>query len=188
MEQWQHIMINKIVDNFFSDEEINRIKDIIANNIDKLREDDPGLGRDRLDLGKELLGQSIINKLNNYAQSFKKSYSFNGCYYAEYNLKYGNPELPMHTDQTRSVFTLDYQLDANITWPICVEGKSFILKNNQALSLNVVEQLHWRPKQIFNQGEYVRMIFFHFLDKDNLNPKILNREEMSELAKKWDYI
>lgn len=181
-------MTNIIIDNVFSDEEINKIKNIIANNINELREDDPGLGRDRLDIGKFLLDQSIINKLNNYAQSFKNSYIFNGCYYAEYNLKYGNPELPIHTDQTRSVFTLDYQLDANVIWPICVEGKSFILNNNQALSLNVVEQLHWRPKQIFNQGEYVRMIFFHFLDNENLNPKILNREEMIELAKKRNYI
>lgn len=181
-------MKNKIIDQLFSTKEIIIIKKIIEDNFNKMVVDDPGLGRSRLNLGFLLKDEEILNKLNKYAQSFKDSYIFNGCYYAEYNLKYGNPELPMHTDQTKSVFTLDYQLDANTEWPICVEGESFTLQNNQALALNVVDQVHWRPKKVFNDNEYIKMIFFHFLDKDNLNPKILSREEMSELAKKWDYI
>ena len=180
-------MNNVVIKNFFNYEELLEINNFIQININNIKLDDPELGRVRLNLGNNL-SKNIIDKLNNYAKQHNNNFIFSGCYYVEYNKKYGTPTLYIHTDTTSHTFTLDYQLDANVKWDIVVDGKNYSLQNNDALTINVVDQAHWRPKQIFKDNEYVKMIFFHFKDINNLNPHIKTKQEMDEIRIKWHNI
>lgn len=177
-------MTNKILNNLFDINEIEEINKLINNKSMDIKIDDPELGRVRLNLGNNL-PNNITNKLNNYAKEQNKNLIFSGCYYVEYNKKYGTPSLAIHTDTTTHTFTLDYQLDSNIDWGIYVEGTEYHLNNNDALTINVVDQAHWRPQRTFNNNEYVKMIFFHFKDITNPNPRIKTKDEMDKLRKKW---
>ena len=83
----------------------------------------------------------------------------------------GNTYVPMlypHTDETfkEPRFTLDYQIRSNIDWDIVVDDwkeiKTFKLKDNEIISFSGTHQVHWRPKKIFKDGEFVEMLFMHF--------------------------
>ena len=93
------------------------------------------------------------------------------------------PNLTPHADQTfqEPRFTFDYQIGGNTTWPIIVEGKSFTLQNNQALTFSGTHQVHWREPKIFSDDEYVDMVFFH-LRKRGSGP--LPQEMKDEVTEK----
>lgn len=73
------------------------------------------------------------------------------------------PILSPHHDDTfqEPRFTFDLQLGGNTTWAIVVEGRSYELKNNQALSFAGTHQVHWREHKLFEDGEYLDMLFMH---------------------------
>jgi len=72
------------------------------------------------------------------------------------------PNLTPHFDTFEEPrFTFDYQMAGNTSWPIVVEGKEFTLENNQAVTFAGTHQIHWRPKKVFEEGEYIDMIFCH---------------------------
>lgn len=177
---------NIVINNMFTENEISVFNKILNDKDIKL--DEPQLGRTRFDFNIIELGNEIISKLNKIAKSFNEKLFLSNVYYCEYNNKYGNPELSIHTDNTSDVFCLDYQLDGNIVWDIYVEGESFQLKNNEALTLNTNSQAHWRPKKVFKDGEYLKMIFFHFADVSQKNIKILTKEEMIPMQQKWNHL
>lgn len=83
------------------------------------------------------------------------------------------PNLTPHFDTfPESRFTFDYQISGNTSWSIFVEGKEFELKNNQALTFAGTHQIHWRPKKVFTNGEYIDMIFCHLsFPNDELLPE-----------------
>lgn len=77
------------------------------------------------------------------------------------------PSLFPHYDETfkEPRFTFDYQLKATLDWPLVVEpDKTFILKDNQALTFSGTHQIHWRVPTKFTDNDYVEMIFCHFSD------------------------
>jgi hypothetical protein len=73
------------------------------------------------------------------------------------------PKLIPHWDAAfeEPRFTFDYQIGGNTAWPIVVEEKEFILKNNSALTFSGTHQIHWRTPKIFDDNEYLDMVFFH---------------------------
>ncbi len=85
----------------------------------------------------------------------------------EYNAKYGNPKLPVHTDKNASQFTIDYQLKSNFDWSNFVMGKKFTLKDNDALIFSGSHQLHWRQKRKLVDGEFKHMITWHMAMPDH---------------------
>lgn len=92
------------------------------------------------------------------------------------------PKLFPHFDETFAEprFTFDYQIGGNATWPIVVEEKEFVLDNNQALTFAGTHQVHWRTKKIFQDYEYIDMIFFHLKEKNAL-PKA---EDVNDIVSK----
>jgi len=76
--------------------------------------------------------------------------------------------LTPHRDETfrEPRVTVDIQLKSNIDWPIVVEGKEYLLKDNEALTFAGTHQVHWRTKREFSDGEFMDMIFCHFSAKD----------------------
>ncbi len=84
--------------------------------------------------------------------------------YLDYDLKYSegkvDPELRPHIDADENLVTLNYCLDANIDWPVYVDGVAYHLKPNDMLVFSAVNQIHWRPKRNFKEGEFVKIISF----------------------------
>lgn len=91
-----------------------------------------------------------------------------GSSVTEYNLLYGTPELNPHFDGDDTKLIVDYQLSSNIDWPLGLDQNVYTLKDNQALCFDPNETIHWRPRSSFQDGDYVRMIFFRFYNPNKL--------------------
>jgi hypothetical protein len=79
------------------------------------------------------------------------------------------PNLTPHCDLTfrEPRFTFDYQLGGNTAWGLVVEQKEFTLENNSALTFSGTHQVHWRKHKIFEDNEYIDMIFFHLRKRNS---------------------
>jgi hypothetical protein len=101
------------------------------------------------------------------------------------------PSLTPHCDLTfpQPRFTIDYQIGANTSWPIVVEGEEFSLANNEALTFSGTHQVHWRTHKKFSDSEYVDMVFFH-LRKRKSDPysnadRDLIQEKINKFAQEY---
>ena len=145
------------------------------------------LGRIRLEVRPE---PKLLKYIENYVQQYKKNIMFQHAYFVEYNKKYGIPNLPPHADATDSGITIVYQLKSNIVWKSMVEGKEIELKDNQGFWINVRDQAHWRRPHVFNDGDFLQMVFFHFHDPDNLfempDPQFLATKSRPWLLKEME--
>lgn len=104
----------------------------------------------------ELVNEGLIN--NNYKLTNQ------GVFYAEYNPKYGTPDLTPHYDSGTCTLILDYQLSSNTDWPIGIDDRLYQLSDNDGVLLKPLDYLHYRPVRSWNDGEFVRMIFFNFIN------------------------
>lgn len=114
----------------------------------------------------------IISHVENITglSGFELEYQFSRYELLDIDGKVEVPNLRPHFDAfIEPRFTFDYQLGSNIDWPIYVEGKEFVLKNNQALTFSGTHQIHWRPERSFVVGEFLEMIFCHLYLKENIN-------------------
>jgi hypothetical protein len=86
--------------------------------------------------------------------------------YLDYNLKYGEneyfPSLPPHIDAANTLVTFNYCLDTNIDWEIYVDNVSYDLKKGDALIFSAVNQVHWRPKREWAEGDFCEIISFDY--------------------------
>jgi hypothetical protein len=100
--------------------------------------------------------------------------------FARYSLKYGTPCLHPHSDTNfkQARLTFDVQLGGNINWPILVENKEYLLKNNDAIVFSGTHEVHWRDKKTFAKGEYLDMIFAHLHDPESENIKDSHKTNM----------
>jgi hypothetical protein len=102
----------------------------------------------------------IAQEMYQLDESFPKSMS--GVTYVEYSPKYGNPQLAIHKDNGTCGLILDYQLESNTSWDFGVEDRVYKLEDNSITSMYPVTHYHWRPEKIWNDGEFVKLIFFEF--------------------------
>ena len=78
------------------------------------------------------------------------------------------PKLFPHFDHFKEHrITFDIQLKSTIEWPIVVEGKEFVLENNDALVFSGTDQIHWRKNIELSKEDSVDMLFIHLSLKDN---------------------
>jgi len=196
-------MDTKIIDNLLSEKEIS-----IFNNITKDLEapkDEYGnfifddqdsyisvskyLGRIQFNINNisdlfpvknlELADKSLtirLTKLANYISGLDLTLS--SITYVEYSSRYGTPSLPPHYDGDNNDLIVNYQFDSNTRWDIGVNFETYEIKNNSALVFNPNKTAHWRPNKIFNDGDFVKMIFFRFAKKENPT-------DYSDLQKFW---
>ena len=90
--------------------------------------------------------------------------------YIEYNKVYSegkiSPILPPHIDADENLVTINYCLDGNFEgWDIYVgtqedssKFKRYTLKRGQAIVFSAVNQIHWRPKRRFEDGEFLEIV------------------------------
>jgi hypothetical protein len=175
--------VNVIVEDVFTQEEIDTIYQCVAN----------GSGNSFVEPHAQAntfinLPQNIINKVTQKARELSCNENLVVTEYC--HARYANvtshcgkfhfkPSLFPHFDETfkEPRFTFDYQINANIDWPLIVApDKKFVLKNNQALTFSGTHQIHWREPKHFTDDQYVEMVFFHFSD-----PTVgLKSEELNE--------
>lgn len=92
--------------------------------------------------------------------------------YIDYNIKYGDgryaPALPPHIDADENLVTFNYCLDQNIEdWDVWVDDKPYSLKKGDALIFSAVNQVHWRPKRKWKEGEFVEIVSFDYCPPTN---------------------
>ena len=156
-----------IIDNIFSEEEINYIYNIVNN-----------ASQDQTSLQKWAgmkawhidFGNHIKEKLNNIIKEnvgdhvvLSKDHNF-----ARYSSEYGYAtNLYPHVDTffkdntDKQRITFDIQLYADEEWGVVVEDVEYFLQNNQALVFCGTQQPHWRRKKQLKDGSRQDMIFCH---------------------------
>jgi hypothetical protein len=187
-------MKNKIIYNVFSEEEIADIG--LANEKrDDTKEVQNFLGRTRLDYDKNslhLLPESLIKKADYLAKNFlnQEGKEFKLWYYSfvEYNNEYGEPRLGPHKDQAPFTASLLCQIGSNVSWDVYVEGIPYKLEDNSALTVNVRDQDHWRMEKKFEEGQFLKMAFFHYMNEDDQVQNIASKEQLDGINRKWAHI
>ena len=147
-----------ILKDIFNPEQLQYLNKLVADNFHKLELNcDPYRGRDDLFLGNQV-DKSIKDTVLSY---FPDGYYLNNITYSDYNNKFINPNLPVHTDpHGEHSLTFDYLLDSNIDWPLCIEQDCYSLLPNDALIFSPQEQSHFRPEVTFKKGESMKILFF----------------------------
>jgi hypothetical protein len=90
------------------------------------------------------------------------------CHYSyiDYDLRHGEgryaPSLPPHIDNTETIVTFNYMLDGNIDWDIYIDGNPYSLKTGDALMFSAINQVHFRPKRSWKPGEFVKILTFDY--------------------------
>jgi hypothetical protein len=126
----------------------------------------------------DLVGEEVFMSHNSYLS-----------YNKEHN-SVSNPKLPVHYDSDNyfSKLTIDYQLDANIDWPIVIENESFNLQYGDLLVFWGAGQVHWREPVLFKEGDNTEVLTMHFStikDYETLNNIARDPEERKNRLKVW---
>jgi len=79
----------------------------------------------------------------------------------------GETHCAPHTDRSASYFSMNYQLDANVSWELYVNGKEYLLENNDLLIFSGTHQIHWRPRRDLTKNQHCGMVIFHFAEPDH---------------------
>lgn len=92
--------------------------------------------------------------------------------YIDYNMAYGDgkyaPALPPHLDADENLVTFNYCLDQNIEdWTLWVDDKEYELKKGDAIIFSAVNQVHWRPKRKWKEGEFCEIVSFDYCPVTN---------------------
>lgn len=92
--------------------------------------------------------------------------------YIDYNMAYGDgknaPSLPPHLDADENLVTFNYCLDQNIEdWTLWVDDKEYNLKKGDAIIFSAVNQVHWRPKRKWKEGEFCEIVSFDYCPVTN---------------------
>jgi hypothetical protein len=150
--------INSLICDFFSDS-----KDLEG--INENCNIDGDLGRLKVSGFDSKINESIRYVLSNTAKIVSnKDLSLSSMTYVEYNSKFGTPNLPPHFDGDSTDLIINFQLSSNTSWDVGVGLNVYSLEDNSAIVFNSNEEIHWRTKKTFKEGEFVKMIFFRFQD------------------------
>lgn len=139
---------------------------------------DTRVGRAVVTIEAQDMDPSLMSPFIEYARSMNPNSELDFISYVVYNKNYGFPQLVPHYDRPSNVcFLLDYQIDGNTQWDIIVDGYNYNLFNNDLLAIDVTSQVHWREPKVFQEHEYIAVVFFSFTDDTIDISKIKRRPE-----------
>lgn len=125
--------------------------------------DDPSYYINNKSLGKIMfnftLPQILIDKLNSLMAELGLDAEYFCSTYTEYSAKYGSPVLQPHKDRMNFCL-VDYQLEANTSWPLCIDDEEYDLSDNEAIAFLPAQLTHSRVDKVFAENDCVKMIFF----------------------------
>lgn len=159
---------NLIIDSVFEPGEIQEIYNAISSPYRKYV-----MGLYTQQISDFKMPEHIENKIIRYVEDITGLSGFVLEYqFSRYELLDGEsfkkPNLTPHYDGfPEPRFTFDYQLRSSFDWPLYVENKKFVLKDNQALTFSGTHQVHWRAEHDFVPGDFVEMIFCHLYLNDD---------------------
>lgn len=90
--------------------------------------------------------------------------------YIEYNLKFGDgndPILPPHLDGDENLVTINTNVGGNVDWDIYIDGIRYELPVGKTVVFSAINQVHWRPKRKFKDGEYLEILSADYCPTDN---------------------
>lgn len=91
-----------------------------------------------------------------------KPYFVYGSVICEYTGEAGKPNLPPHFDGDQTDLIMTYQLSSNREWGVGVDLDIYSLEDNDGVIFHPNESIHWRPHAVFQDGEFVRVMFIRF--------------------------
>ena len=165
---------------FFSDDEFRRLSNNVYGLYDSLPkvEVEPGvfdrpkqsvviernLGRANC-LVTNIIPKDIVKKILAKAEQYGEIDWYNFLF-VKYSNDFGVPNLGPHLDTHDTNFSINFQLDSNIEWPVILEDEEYMLKTNSALTFSPSEVVHWRPTRDFFDNEFVDVILFYVVLKN----------------------
>lgn len=157
----------------YIDNELKHRQTIVPNDIIDVNTEvivlQKNIGRIVMHFNIHKIPEEIYARAYWYAKGISQTAIPNTFMFSRYSLEYGAPRLLPHIDQSNTDFTIDYQLRSNISWPLVVENKEYLLEDNDALIFKSSDYIHWRTPTIFKKDDYVDMLFFHFIDESKKN-------------------
>lgn len=179
--------INTIVDSVLSQDQIDYIYNQVESST--LKQHMPGYNQQLANfaLTDEILARlvAVCEEVSGISDLKLEAYQF--ARYENGKDDDGNviyrPILSPHHDDTfeEPRFTFDLQLKSNTSWALVVEDKAFTLSDNQALTFSGTHQVHWREHKLFEDGEYIDMLFMHLELK---NPEKITQEHKQSMYQK----
>ena len=178
MMQYNSIMKPVVVENVFSDRQLQIIYDTIGHELKtrryvyheqigpyphtneevKVFKTSGRLDVERIDFPQEIYDR-ITEVINQYSDVPLHSPP-GSCVYAEYSGMHGTPGLNVHFDDGVSEMIVDFQLASNTVWGVGVDYDVYNIPDNAGILFNPVAQAHWRPIKDFTTEEFVGMLFF----------------------------
>jgi hypothetical protein len=158
---------NIIIDNVFSQEEIDELYRYIANQPDELK-----MVHSRIGYLGYMCGvpDRIFKKMEKVAaDNLGMDLELTEISFSTYVGNSNNtPVLSPHIDDFDGArITVDVQVKSNTDWSLFVEGREYLLQDNQALVFAGTHQVHWRDPRVLRDGENMDMLFCHFTVNNN---------------------
>jgi hypothetical protein len=181
-------MENMIINNILTEEQIEHIYKLINATPEEKTIVQKRLGHKAYLVG---LGEELRKHFEEIVQKhYGDEWVLTDYQFARYSSKFGyKPKLYPHFDDAFDVhkLTLDVQVRSTIDWPLVVEGKEFLLKDNDGLIFSGTDQIHWRTEAELSEDDVVDLIFCHCERKDGPNRFISqeHKEKMMVLEKEW---
>lgn len=157
----------------------------------------PELAREQIELK---ISGKLLKKIEDFASDFVgEEVKMTHNSYLSYNKKHNpegsvSPKLPPHFDSDNyfTKLTIDYQLDANISWPIVIDTNGelhrFDMEYGDLLLFWGAGTIHWRDPIILKEGENCEVWTAHFAvqkDFDELNIPARDPEARKTRFKEW---
>jgi hypothetical protein len=172
-------IVPHIVKNFFTEEEVEVLLAIVkyqknAKDLDAFHSPIVLAELSRMQI-EVMYPLTIRRKLEMFASNLVGEEVFmSHNSYLSYNKEHNstsNPKLPVHYDSDNyfSKLTIDYQLNANIDWPIVIENESFNLQYGALLVFWGAGQVHWREPVLFKEGDNTEVLTMHFSTMEDYN-------------------
>jgi hypothetical protein len=166
LDEITHSKLKYFLNNHFESKSKIKKEDILDMDTFKDVYIDDRVGRAVCTIDSDDLDNSIIAPFIDYAKSINPNATLDFISYVVYKKDYGFSQLVPHYDRPSKVcFLLDYQIESNIDWGIVVDGEKYSMSDNDMLTMNVTSQVHWRDPKVFSEGEYLKVIFFSFIDE-----------------------
>jgi len=153
------------VDNLFSDNELKELNKTFSD-LSVLNDSNLGRVQNVFQVHQRDINMKIYDLANSLSD---KKVHLASAAYAYYSNLYGEPNLPPHFDSDSTDLIIDYQLEANISWDLGINTELYSLEDNSAIVFNPNTNIHWRPHRRFEDGEYVKMLFFRFIGVDSVS-------------------
>jgi hypothetical protein len=195
-------VVPHVIKGFFTKEELDEVYELINYGKSLEGKDDfhaplvlPKMARQQIEL--KFAGK-LLEKIEKFASDFVgEEVKMTHNSYLSYNKKHNpdaDPKLPPHFDSDNyfTKLTMDYQLEANVDWPVVIdvngEVKSFSLEYGDLLVFWGAGAIHWREPMILDNGDNCEVLTMHFAtwkDFEELNLPAREPEARELRMKEW---